>query len=167
MWAEATKLGSCDKHPAYCSWNVDRAIFVWPWNMVQVKCSLFVLSASGWKDRSKHGLFVFPTKENLNMEKALFDWPIVLQYDVKAKYRLSFRKFSGMKFFHSSVRSTSFPERTWERGSFYPFGNQLNRSISVRLLFLFCCRVFTSGSYENRSMCLCAMVEMWCLSLIN
>ena len=46
----------------------------------------------------------FPAKENLNMEKALFDWPIVLQYDVKAKYRLSSRKFSGMKFFHPSVR---------------------------------------------------------------
>ena len=27
----------------------------------------------------------FPAK-NPNMEKALFDWPIVLQYDVKAKY---------------------------------------------------------------------------------
>ena len=44
--------------------------------------------------RSKHGLFVFPPK-NPNMEKALFDWPIVLQYDVKAKYRLISRKFSG------------------------------------------------------------------------
>ena len=30
----------------------------------------------------------FPAKENPNMEKALFDWPIVLQNDVKAKYRL-------------------------------------------------------------------------------
>ena len=38
------------------------------------------------------------------MEKALFDWPIVLQYDVKAKYPLISRKFSGMKFFHPSVR---------------------------------------------------------------
>ena len=38
----------------------------------------------------------FPAKENPNMEKALFDWPIVLQYDVKAKYRLISRKFSGM-----------------------------------------------------------------------
>ena len=38
------------------------------------------------------------------MEKALFDWPIVLQYDVKAKYPLICRKFSGMKFFHPSVR---------------------------------------------------------------
>ena len=28
----------------------------------------------------------FPAKENPNMEEALFDWPIVLQYDVKAKY---------------------------------------------------------------------------------
>ena len=46
------------------------------------KCSLFVLSPSGLKTPR------FPAKENLNMEKALFDWPIVLQYDVKAKYRL-------------------------------------------------------------------------------
>ena len=28
----------------------------------------------------------FLAKENLDMEKALFDWPIMLQYDVKAKY---------------------------------------------------------------------------------
>ena len=42
---------------------------------------------------SKHGLFVFPPKKTL----ILFDWPIVLQYDVKAKYRLISRKFSGMK----------------------------------------------------------------------
>ena len=27
----------------------------------------------------------FPAKENPNMEKALLDWPIMLQYDVKAK----------------------------------------------------------------------------------
>ena len=49
----------------------------------------------------------FYAKENPNMEKALFDWPIVLQYDVKAKYRLISRKFSGMKFFHRSVRLTN------------------------------------------------------------
>ena len=28
----------------------------------------------------------FLAKENPNMEKELFDWPIMLQYDVKAKY---------------------------------------------------------------------------------
>ena len=38
----------------------------------------------------------FPAKENPNMEKALFDWPIVLQYDVKA-----------MKFFYASIRLTN------------------------------------------------------------
>ena len=49
----------------------------------------------------------FPAKENPNMEKALFDWPIVLQYDVKAKYQLISRKFSGMTFFYPSVRLTN------------------------------------------------------------
>ena len=49
----------------------------------------------------------FPAKENPNMEKALFDWPILLQQDVKAKYRLISRKFSGMKFFHQNVRLTN------------------------------------------------------------
>ena len=37
----------------------------------------------------------FPAKENPNMEKAFFDWLIVLQYDVKAKYRLISRKSFG------------------------------------------------------------------------
>ena len=41
------------------------------------------------------------------MDKALFDWPIVLQYDVKAKYQLTSRKFSGMKFFHPTVCLTN------------------------------------------------------------
>ena len=38
----------------------------------------------------------FPAKENPNMEKAraLFDWLIVLQYKVKASYRLVSRKFA-------------------------------------------------------------------------
>ena len=58
-------------------------------------------------EKIKTRTFRFPAKENPNMEKALFDWPIVLQYDVKAKYRLISRKFSGMKFFHPSVRLTN------------------------------------------------------------
>ena len=49
----------------------------------------------------------FPTKENPNMEKALFDWPIMLQYDIKAKYWLISSKFSGMKFFQPSVPLTN------------------------------------------------------------
>ena len=70
----------------------------------------------------------FPAKENPNMEQALFDWPIVLQYDVKAKYGLVSRKFSGMKFFHPNQ-----PKAT--RVCMCSI-NQSNRSISVRLLFL-------------------------------
>ena len=49
----------------------------------------------------------FPAKENPNMEKALFNWPIVLQYDVKVKDPLTSRKFSGRKFFYVSVRLTN------------------------------------------------------------
>ena len=50
----------------------------------------------------------FPAKRN-PVEKALFDWPNVLQYvyDIKAKYRLISRKFSGMKFSQRSVRLTN------------------------------------------------------------
>ena len=55
----------------------------------------------------------FPAKENPNMEKALVDWPIVLQYDVKAKYRLISRKSSGMTFFHPSVRVTNQKSRAF------------------------------------------------------
>ena len=46
----------------------------------------------------------FPAKENPNMEKVLFDRPIVLQYDVNAKYQLISRKFSGVTFVTPSVR---------------------------------------------------------------
>ena len=36
--------------------GVDIAIFVWPWKMVSV-CSLFVLSANGWKDQNMDSPF--------------------------------------------------------------------------------------------------------------
>ena len=85
----------------------------------------------------------FSRQRNPNMEKALFDWPIVLQYDVKAISR---------KFFGHEVclpeRSLSQPK---PRCVCIRFIHQSNRSISVRLLFLFCSRVFISRSYENRS----------------
>ena len=54
-------------------------------------------------EKIKTWILCFPAKENPNMEKALFDWPILLQYDVKAKYQLITRRFLGMKFFHASV----------------------------------------------------------------
>ena len=51
----------------------------------------------------------FPAKENPDnirvfMEKALFDWPIVLQYNVKVTCRLISRKFFGHEVF-SAERS--------------------------------------------------------------
>ena len=98
-------------------------------------------------EKIKTWLLRFPAKENPNMEKALFDWPIVLQYDVKAKYRLISRKFFGHEVF-SPERSLNQPKAT--RVCIRSI-NQSNRSISVRLLFLFCSRVFISRSNENRS----------------
>ena len=44
---------------------------------------------------------------NIIMERALFDWPIMLQYDITAKYRLISSKFLGMKFFQPSVPLTN------------------------------------------------------------
>ena len=84
----------------------------------------------------------FSAKENPNMEKALFDWPIVLQYDVKAKYRLISRKFFGHEVF-SAERSLNQPKPT--RVCIRSM-DQSNRSISVCFLFLFCSRVFISRS---------------------
>ena len=53
----------------------------------------------------------FSAKENPYMEKALLDWPIVLQYDVKAKYRLISRKFFEHEVF-SPERSLNQPKAT-------------------------------------------------------
>ena len=79
-------------------------------------------------------LSVFPPKKNPNMEKALFDWPIVLQYDVKAKYPLISGKFSGMKYFHPNVRLTNQKPR-----ALYPFDKPIKllyfRSFVVSVLF--------------------------------
>ena len=47
-------------------------------------------------ERIKTWTLRFRAKENPNMDKALFDWPIVLQYDVKAKYRLISRIFKAL-----------------------------------------------------------------------
>ena len=107
------------------------------------KCSLFVYQPMD--EKIKTWPLRFPTKENPNMEKALFDWPIVLHYDVKAKYRLNSRKFYCMKFILPE-RSLKQPKAT--RVCFRLI-NQSNRSISVGLLFLVSLRVFMSRSYEN------------------
>ena len=94
---------SCFCFPNCKQWN--RAIFEWPWKMVLVSVRFF-LFLFYWRmdEKIKTWPLQFRAKENPNMEKALFHWPIVLQYDVIAKYRLNSRNFLGMKFFHPSVR---------------------------------------------------------------
>ena len=68
------------------------------------KCSLFVSSA--WmNEKIKIWPVRFPTKEKPNMEEGLFDWPIVLQYDVKAKYRLILERFQAWRFSLACVAS--------------------------------------------------------------
>ena len=72
----------------------------------------------------------FPAKENLNMEKALFDWPIVLQYDVKAKFDWFLESSSGMTSFQPSVRLTN------QNPLAFVFVRQTNQ---ITLFLLVCC----------------------------
>ena len=72
------------------------------------KCSLFYQPMD---EKIKTRPLRFPANEYPNMEKAFFDWPIVLQYDVKAKHPLISRKLSAMKFF-SPERSLKQPKAT-------------------------------------------------------
>ena len=90
---------------SFMRYHCFRAIFVWPWKMVSE--SVRYLFYQPMDEKIKTWTLRFPAKENPNMDKVLFDWPIVLQYDVKAKNRLISRKFSGMKFFHLIVRLTN------------------------------------------------------------
>ena len=72
----------------------------------------------------------------------------MLQFDVKAKYRLISRTSSGMKSFLTRAFAELKATRVCVRSI-----NRLNRSLSVRLFYLFCSSVFISSrSYENRSM---------------
>ena len=52
-----------------------------------VAVSVCYLFYQPMEEKIKTWPLCFPTKEKPNMEKALFDWPIMLQYDVKEKYR--------------------------------------------------------------------------------
>ena len=71
----------------------------------------------------------FPAEENPNIENAMFDWPIALQYDVKAKYRLISRKHEDFS-----------PERSLSHARLYPFDKPIKSFYSFRLFsisFLF------------------------------
>ena len=60
------------------------------------KCLLFFLSANGWKDQNMDSFL--SCQRNPNVDQALFDWPTVLQYDVKI-VSIDFKKFLGHEVF--------------------------------------------------------------------
>ena len=126
---EIKARGPCSKFSA----NLYGAFFVWRWKMVYQPMD----------EKIRKWLFVFPPKKTLIWRKLCLIGQSCLQYDVKARYRLISRMFSGMKFFHPNQPKAT---RVCVRSI-----NQSNRSISVRLLFLFCSRVFILRSYENCS----------------
>ena len=65
------------------------------------KCSLFYQPMD---EKIKTWTLRFPAEENRNTGKGTVRLAkIVLAYDVKVKYRLTSRKFSGMKFFQLSI----------------------------------------------------------------
>ena len=102
------------------------------------KCSLFGLSANGWKDQ-KHDLFVFPPKKiksccSMTSKRSIGWFLEILGHEV----------FSLI----SSVRLKNQPKATQVCIRSI---NQSNLSISVHLFFLCCSRVLFSRSYENRS----------------
>ena len=80
------------------------------------------------------------------MVRVLFDWPMVLQYDVKAKNQLISRKFSGVKFFFSPKRLLNQPKA---KSVCIHLINQSNLSISICFLLLFCCHMFSVQGYTK------------------
>ena len=88
------------------------------------------------------------------MEKALFDWPVVAVWCQSEISKVLVRED------FSPELSLNQPKAT--RVCILSI-NQSNRSISVRLLFSFCSRVFISRLYENRSKSTFQMTWCWVL----
>ena len=85
------------------------------------------------------------------MQTTLFDWPIVLQYDVKAKYQLISGKFSGMKFLISPERFLNQLKAIPVFIRSRPFDKPIKSLYFPSFVVLFCSRVFIARSYENPS----------------
>ena len=111
---------------------------------------------SQWMKRSKRGLFVFPPKRTLI-------WRTHRSTGQSCSSVTS--KRSNGWFLESSQAWSFLPERSFNQTKATHVCirsiNQSNRSIAVRLLFLFCTRVFISRSYENRS------IRRWISILYN
>ena len=112
-----------------------------------VSVSVHYLFYQPMNEKIKTWTLRFPAKESLNIGEAFVRLANLLQYDVKAKYRLISRKFFGHEVL-SAECSINQPKAT---RVYIRSINQSNRYISVQLLYLFCSHVFISRSYENRS----------------
>ena len=101
--------------------------------------------------RSKHGLLVFPPKKTLLRRGycSIGQWCCSMTSKQNIYW---FLEVLGHDFF-SPERSLNQPKTT--RVCQIRSINQSNPTISVRLLFLFCSRVFILRSYENHSNELC------------
>ena len=103
---------------------------------------------SGFGKRSKHALFVFPPKKTL----------IWGGHCSIGQWSCSMTSKRSIDWFLESSRAWEVfsPERSLNQSKATSVcirsTNQSYCSISVRLCFLFCSRVFISRSYENRSM---------------
>ena len=83
--------------------NSPTAIFAWPWKTVL--WSVRYLFYQTVDEKIKTWTLRFPAKESPDMEKALFDRPVALQYDVKAKYRFLERSLHQPKDMHVCILS--------------------------------------------------------------
>ena len=108
-----------NSNPWFCCWQSD---FCMTLKNGFDKCS-YLFYHPQMNEKIKTRTLRFPAKGNPNKETALFNCPIVLQYDIKAKYRLISRKFSGMTFFHPSVRLTNQKPRAFLT-RLYPFDDK-------------------------------------------
>ena len=109
---------------------------------------MFILCfISQWMKKSKHGLFVFPPKKTL----------IWRRHPSIGQWCCSMTSKRSIDWFLESSRAWEVfsPERSLNQSKATSVcicsTNQSYCSISVRLLFLFCSRVFISRAYENRS----------------
>ena len=75
-----------------------------------VSVSVRYLFYQPMNEKIKKWTLRFPAKENPNMKEALFDWPIVLQYDFKA-IDIDFQKVLGHEVF-TPDRSLNQPKVT-------------------------------------------------------
>ena len=111
------------------------------------KCSLFVSSANRWKIKISYGLFFFAPKETLIWRRHCSIGQSCCSMTSKRSIFWFLDSSREWSFF---TRAFTLPAKSHLRFCHICSINQWNCSISFRLLFLFCLRVFISRSYENR-----------------